>query len=210
MSPILTPEMLDQVIADSAKLEDCNGEENRQKYETRYKEPLEVVDENGMLLGAAPRGLVHRIGLRHSVVYCVVRDSMGDKWLLQTRGSGKLDISVGGHVRAGEKSYTEALAREFTEELGLSPDINRFQAVAVYDRDAELRPDRPLVRNRERRHVYSYTLAVEEQEILAKAFEQRDDRDAVLDFAWFNPAEVKDAVKAGRCADGLASSLPYL
>lgn len=210
MSAILTLAMLDEVIKDSAKLEGCATTEEFVKYKNKYSELLEIVDDNGNVLGAAPRGLAHRIGLRHTVVYCVVRNSAGNRWLLQTRGSGRLDISVGGHVQAGESSYSDALAREFSEELGLSPEVVRFRSVAVYDRDAELRSDRPLVRNRERRHVFAYSMTEDEERSLLARFEKREEQEAVLGFSWFSVSEVEAAIQAGKCADGLASSIPYL
>ncbi|HMP71673.1 MAG TPA: NUDIX domain-containing protein [Kiritimatiellia bacterium] len=210
MSEIITPPMLDEVIRDSAKLEGCVTADECAKHEKKYRELLEIVDDDGNVLGSAPRGLAHRIGLRHTVVYCVVRNSSGDKWLLQTRGSGRLDISVGGHVQADESSYSDALAREFSEELGLTPEVGKFQSVAVYHRDAELRPDRPLVRNRERRHVFAYNMTEDEEKSLLAQFKEREEQEAVLGFSWFTVKEVEEAVQAGKCADGLASSMPHL
>jgi len=210
MSEILTPAMLDEVIKDSAKLEGCTTAEECVKHDKKYRELLEIVDDDGNVLGAAPRGLAHRIGLRHTVVYCVVRNSAGDKWLLQTRGSGRLDISVGGHVQVGDSSYSDSLAREFFEELGLYPEVVRFRIIAVYDRDAALRPDRPLVRNRERRHVFAYNMTEDEERSLLARFEKREEQEAVLGFSWFALGEVVEAVQAGKCADGLAASMPHL
>jgi 8-oxo-dGTP pyrophosphatase MutT (NUDIX family) len=201
--------MLLEVILDSAALE-AVGAEKLDSYAQKYAEPLEVVDDTGTVLGTAPRGLVHRIGLRHSVVYCVVLDSKRERMLLQTRGSGRLDISVGGHVQAGEIGYKEALIREFREEIGMQPDPERIDVVGVYNRDAAIKANRPLERNRERRHLFSYALSPHEEEILGTLFEKRIERHEVLDLRWFTAMEVRAAVAEGRCADGLAGSVEYL
>jgi len=210
MTEILTRAMLDQVISDSIALDRVAPGKETEKFRQTYMESLEVVNDDGTRLGSAPRGLVHRVGLRHTVVYCVIFDEVRKRMLLQTRGSGRLDISVGGHVKEDEVSYLEALSREFTEELGLVPDQGRFTTLATYNRDAAIRTDRPLVRNRERRYVYSYVLSQAEMVSLSDAFKFREEQEEVLDFKWVTSDEAVLAVKNGRCADGLAASLEYI
>ncbi len=86
-------------------------------------EPLDVLDASGNPTGEVKaRGAVHRDGDWHRAIHIwVVRE--GRLVLLQRRATtkdlepGKLDVSVGGHVRAGE-TFIDAM-REAEEELGL-------------------------------------------------------------------------------------------
>jgi isopentenyldiphosphate isomerase len=87
-------------------------------------ELLEIVDENGEVLGLAPRSEVHgNPSLRHRVVHVLVFNRRGEL-LLQKRSMrkdvapGRWDTSVGGHVNPGE-SLLEAATRELMEELGV-------------------------------------------------------------------------------------------
>jgi isopentenyldiphosphate isomerase len=91
------------------------------------EELLPLVDEEGRVVGTAPRSEVHgNPRLMHPVVHCVVTDRSG-QLLLQLRSRhkdvqpGKWDTSVGGHVDPGE-TIEEALRRELREELGLVPE----------------------------------------------------------------------------------------
>jgi isopentenyldiphosphate isomerase len=90
-------------------------------------ELIEIVDENGEVLGLAPRSKVHgNPSLRHRVVHVLVFNLKGEL-LLQKRSMskdvapGRWDTSVGGHVDPGE-SLMEAAARELKEELGLEAE----------------------------------------------------------------------------------------
>lgn len=88
---------------------------------------LPVVDEQDRVIGAAPRSEVHARKLRHRAVHIVIVDEH-DRVLLQRRSMRKdshpgwWDISVGGHVDAGEE-YPVAAARELVEEMGLVADF---------------------------------------------------------------------------------------
>ncbi len=90
-------------------------------------ELLEIVDEQGNVIGRAGRSEIHgNNDLLHRVVHLIVTNSAGEI-LLQKRSAkkdvapGKWDTSVGGHVDAGE-GIEEALRRETEEELGITPD----------------------------------------------------------------------------------------
>jgi isopentenyldiphosphate isomerase len=86
-------------------------------------ELFDVCDESGRLLGVAkPRALVHRDGDWHRSLHIwVVVD--GGEVVLQRRAlskdshPGKVDVSVAGHLRAGEG--VEDALREAEEEIGL-------------------------------------------------------------------------------------------
>lgn len=96
-------------------------------------EMFQLVDENGLPVGEAPRSECHgNPRLIHAVVHVHVRDAAG-RLFLQRRAltkdtnPGKWDTSVGGHIRAGEP-VERALRREAREELG----INARAARPVY------------------------------------------------------------------------------
>ncbi|MFF0746299.1 NUDIX hydrolase [Streptomyces sp. NPDC004111] len=87
-------------------------------------EILDVVDENDVVVGQAPRAEVYARGLRHRCTFVRVRDA-GGRTFVHRRTATKLvfpslyDMFVGGVVGAGE-SYDDAALREAEEELGVS------------------------------------------------------------------------------------------
>ena len=89
------------------------------------EEHLEIVNQDGEVIGLAPRAEVHsNPSLMHRVVHVLVFDSKG-RLLLQKRSlskdvaPGMWDTSVGGHVGIGEELSFSAM-REMEEELGIS------------------------------------------------------------------------------------------
>jgi isopentenyldiphosphate isomerase/intracellular septation protein A len=89
------------------------------------EEMLLLVDEEGKVLGVAPRSECHKgPGKLHPVVHLQIVDGRGSMYL-QKRAEdkdtqpGKWDSAVGGHVSAGEDLDT-ALTRELREELGVT------------------------------------------------------------------------------------------
>ena len=87
-------------------------------------EKLEIVDEEGHVIGLAERSELHRNpGLIHRVVHVLVFNNNGSL-LLQKRSirkdvaPGKWDTSVGGHISPGE-DVLAAARREMEEELGI-------------------------------------------------------------------------------------------
>lgn len=88
------------------------------------EEYLEIINEEGEIIGLAPRSEVHgNPNLMHRVVHVLVFNKKGDI-LLQKRSMnkdvapGKWDTSVGGHVNPGEDLLSSAI-REMDEELGI-------------------------------------------------------------------------------------------
>ncbi|MEV6398771.1 NUDIX domain-containing protein [Streptomyces sp. NPDC051907] len=88
------------------------------------EEILDIVDENDVVVGQAPRGEAYARGLRHRCVFVLATDAQG-RVFVHRRTATKLvfpslyDMFVGGVVGAGE-SYDEAALREAEEELGVS------------------------------------------------------------------------------------------
>jgi isopentenyl-diphosphate delta-isomerase type 1 len=87
-------------------------------------ELFDLVDENGRVIGRAPRAACHADPrLLHRAVHVFVLNAH-DEIFLQRRSRtkdiqpGKWDTSVGGHVALGE-SFEQAAQREMAEELGL-------------------------------------------------------------------------------------------
>lgn len=106
-------------------------------------EPFDLVDPDGRLLGVTrPRALVHRDGDWHQSVHLwVVLEGDGEPAvLLQRRGYAKdthpglVDVSVAGHLRAGE-SPRDGL-REAEEEVGLAVRPEDCVALGVRRREA--------------------------------------------------------------------------
>lgn len=87
-------------------------------------EILDIVDENDVVVGRAPRGEATARGLTHRCVFIEARDA-DDRIFVHRRTATKLvfpshyDMFVGGVVGAGE-SYDEAALREAEEELGVT------------------------------------------------------------------------------------------
>jgi len=109
-------------------------------------ERFDVLTADGTLAGeTATRGDVHRRGLWHPAFHLWIAWRDGEQWsvLVQRRSltkdtmPGKVDVSVGGHFRAGEyvpgdpeaAPVLRALQRELLEELGLEADPRSFRWV---------------------------------------------------------------------------------
>jgi isopentenyl-diphosphate delta-isomerase len=98
--------------------------------EVGMSERLDIVDQNGDPTGEQlDKAVIHRDGLWHRDVHVWLTD--GTNILEQQRTwdkkimPGTWDVSVSGHVDAGE-SYLDAAIRETEEELGLSFPAERF------------------------------------------------------------------------------------
>lgn len=105
-------------------------------------EMLPLVDENGLLIGAATRKECHD-GSKplHPVVHLHVFNEAGELYLQKrpewkTIQPGKWDTAVGGHVDLGENAEM-ALKREAAEELGLKEFEPELLETYVYESDVE-------------------------------------------------------------------------
>ncbi|MDZ7802147.1 MAG: NUDIX domain-containing protein [Trueperaceae bacterium] len=99
-------------------------------------ELLDVLDEAGRPTGhTKPRAAVHRDGDWHRAFHLWIVDG-DDHVLLQRRSphkdlaGGKLDVTVGGHLRAGE--YWPNALREVEEELGLRVEVRDIDALGTF------------------------------------------------------------------------------
>lgn len=100
-------------------------------------EMLDIFDENHNYLGICEKKEVHRRGLWHQVFACLFIDSELNKVYLQYKSGGhndvahlnKIDISVGGHLSAGET--IEDGIREIQEESSLIVDYKDLIPVGM-------------------------------------------------------------------------------
>ncbi|MDA8089492.1 MAG: NUDIX domain-containing protein [Nitrospiraceae bacterium] len=93
------------------------------------EELLEIVNEQGVVTGVAPRSKIHgNPALIHRVAHVLVFNRKGEI-LLQKRSMnkdvapGRWDTSVGGHVDPGESPEAAAI-REMKEELGVEAALD--------------------------------------------------------------------------------------
>lgn len=113
-------------------------------------ELIDVLDENGVATGEIlSRKEIHEKGLWHrSIVVAIVNEK--NEILLQQRSeekktnAGMWDISVAGHISAGQDSLSAA-AREINEEvsvlLGYRTEIKDFRYMYCYRKEQEFRED---------------------------------------------------------------------
>ena len=89
-------------------------------------EMLEIFNEDHTLIGVASKEDVHRLGYWHQVFGCLFIDSSKNKVYLQYKNGkfndvdkvNKIDISIGGHLLAGET--VKDGVREIKEEASLN------------------------------------------------------------------------------------------
>ncbi|MBI2596548.1 NUDIX domain-containing protein [Candidatus Daviesbacteria bacterium] len=86
-------------------------------------EQLDIVDENGKVIGQASRGEVYQKGLLHRASHILIKNSK-DQIYLQKRSlpkkllPGYWDISAAEHLKVGE-TFEQAAKRGLKEELGI-------------------------------------------------------------------------------------------
>ena len=142
---------------------------------TPADEPLELLDDDGAPLGRGKaRARVHADGDWHRAFHLwVVRE--GRLVLLQRRSrskdleGGRLDVSVGGHVRVGETLVD--IVREAEEEIGLvvRPGqlafLGSVRSVRTYDGALD-REVQDVYAVRDERPLTEFALACDEVEVL--------------------------------------------
>ena len=88
------------------------------------EELVGLVDEEGRVVGSAPRSVVRRDNLRHAATAVLLRDPDGRIYLHRRSDTkdwapGHWDAAAGGVIAAGEEPPASA-ERELEEELGVS------------------------------------------------------------------------------------------
>lgn len=111
------------------------------------EEILDVLDENGIRTGQIlPRSEIHKKGLWHRIIVVAIINEE-NKILIQQRSHNKdknpdmWDISVTGHLSAGQDSLTAA-TREISEEvsvsLGYSVEVKDFRFMFSYRKEEQV------------------------------------------------------------------------
>ncbi|HPF50955.1 MAG TPA: NUDIX domain-containing protein [Draconibacterium sp.] len=116
--------------------------QRRMKKAWSKEEWVPLVDEQGKVVGQAPRSHVHNGSkLLHPVVHLHVINGNGEI-LLQKRPlnkliqPGKWDTAVGGHISTGE-TLEQALQKEAAEEIGLRQFSAKLQQVYKWESEVE-------------------------------------------------------------------------
>ena len=146
------------------------------------EEFFEIVNEDGEVIGQAPRSECHgNPDLLHRVAHVLVFNSAGSL-CLQLRPDhkdvqpNKWDTSVGGHVDPGE-SPEEAAIREMSEELGISCEME---------------------------FLYRYIWRSEIESELVSTYKciydgpLKPDPYEIADTRWYSPSEIDQALGSGR------------
>jgi isopentenyldiphosphate isomerase len=205
---------VEDILSDMINIEGIHSQKQVEEYREQFLEPLDVLNEDGSVAGTAPRGICHRIGLRHGTVSVIIVRRDG-RMLLQHRGGGidrklkRLDVAVSGHLKAGEKEPKLSACREMSEELGINPSEERMKMISQYNRDAPLNIAKPYERNRERRYLFQYSLTDDEGQALDSLFQRRESTNEVTAVSWYTGEEVLTAIDTGRASDGLLTSFVH-
>ncbi len=157
-------------------------------------EKIDVLDARGFMTGeVAWKSEAHRLGLWHRCFHCwIVSPEMpsgGPYLFVQRRAAGKetwpgrLDVTVGGHIGAGEEALEGGL-REIEEELGLQ--VAAGDLISLGTRRAEL--EIPAGIDREFQEVFLLVrslspedLRLQEEEVAAVARLRLDDVEALCE-----------------------------
>lgn len=103
---------------------------------THAEERLDLVDEHDQVVGQVERAEAWARRLPIRVVNAFLVNARGELWiprrtLNKRQFPGGLDLSMGGHVGAGE-SYEAAFRREVHEELNLDVDTVPWREIATF------------------------------------------------------------------------------
>ncbi len=173
-------------------------------------ERFDVCDEAGRPTGiTAPRWLCHLLGLRHRAAHVLLLAPNG-LFVLQVRSHekaewpGLVDVSVGGHLRAGQ-GYADAARREMEEELGVTPEMLMPPGLVPVGGPRpghDVDPRRPEMRNRQFNQLYVARLTAEG--LAGVRFQDGE----VCALYLCDEREVDRLVETGACAPGLAHAWP--
>ncbi len=155
-------------------------------------EKIDVLDARGLMTGeVAWKSEAHRLGLWHRCFHCWIASpetpSGGPYLFVQRRAVGKetwpdrLDVTVGGHLGAGEEALEGGL-REIEEELGLQ--VAPRDLIPLGTRRAELKISAGIDREFQEifvlvRSLYPKDLQLQKEEVAAVARLRLDDVEAL-------------------------------
>jgi NADH pyrophosphatase NudC (nudix superfamily) len=150
-------------------------------------ELLDLVSENDTVIRSELRSIIYTQNLKWiRGVNALIINSKGQIWIPRRHPNKKvlplyLDMSVGGHVQAGE-SYEQAFARETLEEINL--DLNQVR----WEKILRLTPPQ------HGSHAFTYVYAIYLDE--APNF----NKDEFIDAQWFYPNELLRIIESGEKA----------
>lgn len=114
------------------------------------EELIDVLNENGIKTGEIlPRSEVHKKGLWHRIIVVAIINEKNEILIQQRsdnkdKNPGMWDISVTGHLSAGQDSLTAA-TREISEEvsvsLGYSVEVKDFRFMFSYRKEEKVNED---------------------------------------------------------------------
>lgn len=147
-------------------------------------------EETGEVIGKTiSKREAHKTGVWHGAIHIWIISKDKKKILLQRRCASKdlypnmWDISVGGHISAGENSLVSA-KRELSEELGLNPSEYSFLYV---DRIKESFEYKDVISN-EFVTIYKIISDVDIEEIVLQ-------KEEVSDCKWFTKSGFNELIK---------------
>ena len=153
---------------------------------------IEIYDFNGQKTGEkALKSVAHKNGFHHSTVHLWIYTISGEV-LIQKRSLNKIlnpgvwDVSVAGHIGAGEKTIAAAI-RETAEEIGIQ--ISAEDLTQIGYRKDEIRHPNGILDN-EFKHIFLCKLHKELHELTRQVGE-------VDALALFDISILKDASKHG-------------
>lgn len=148
-------------INKKSKTNKMNKISKKNKINNMSEKLIDVLSEDGVLTGKkASKKEIHEKGWWHQTAHVWIYNSWGEI-LLQKRSMAKdsypglWDISVGGHVDAGESPLQAAL-REMSEEVGIVADEKDLKKIGV--RKSAKGLSRKNYKNNEFQNVYLYKL----------------------------------------------------
>lgn len=121
---------------------------------------IDILDNNGNFTGrTALKSEAHEKGLFHPTIHIWCYSASG-KILLQQRGTNKetyplkWDVSVAGHIEAGERPEVGAI-REAKEEIDITIDLKKLERIEVLKKEVKHTNG---IWDREFIHVFLYCL----------------------------------------------------
>ena len=110
------------------------------------EELIDILDETGRKTGEClPRNEVHKKGLWHRAIVVAILNEKNEILLQQRsfnkeKNAGMWDISVAGHISAGQDSLF-ATQREIKEEVNVDSESDELQLIKTYKDQRVIRPD---------------------------------------------------------------------